>query len=283
MINQISMSNYRAVDRNFDRRMAKQAGLPLWLRIVHAAAAEMNRSGHAHFGGWSNIAESVAIEGEPEPKRAGVYKALATAIEFGYIDSSSDAQCILFDSRDTQKSAHGSYGCKYKKHSETWRSAAEIRKEIEKSKNEVVDTETGEILESPVSPSEESGVQSDQVIIPAPENPTEGQDEAEMTDEEVKAILDEDIDFGSDEVVEVKNPMAWFDELDGMAKDVAAFGLMFKKRDGIDRIRAVALESVKEEYDIWGENYNMRYSYASMNVDVPMSNDSVTKIMEEAW
>lgn len=253
---------------------ATNEALPLIMRINSLAKARTNRNGHAEFGP-GEIAFFLGIS-----QRQNVTKLIKKAILAGLFEEGSGQRCILVSGRIIQRNT-GSGSCA---HHNINKSGNEIIKDEEV----VVNLETGEIIEpeAPVSPSEETRVSEEPEVITVPENPIVGQDEAilshedELSDEDVQAIIDEDIEFG---IEEKTNPMAWFDELEGVEKDLAAFGLLYKKRDGAGRIRAVALEGAKEEYNDWGDNMNMRYSYASMNVDVPMSNSYVTESLEEAW
>lgn len=258
---------------------AKNEALPQIMRINSLAKARVNRNGHAEFGP-GEIAFFLGIN-----LRQNVTKLINKAIAAGLFMEGSGQRCILVSGLVVQRNT-GSGSCN---HHNINKSGKEIIEELE----ELVNYETGEIIEdeSPVSPSEELVVSEEPVVISVPENPIVGQDEVPespeedfvielLSDEEVQAVIDEDIEFG---IEEVKNPMAWFEELDGMEKDVAAFGLMYKKRDGVGRIRAVAHEASLSEYDEWGDNLNMRYTYAGFNVDVPASNNDVTDMMEEAW
>lgn len=174
MFKKITMSDYRTVAKDFDKRMAKQDGLPLWLRIVHAAGAEMNRSGHAYFGGWQNLADYVKVDGKAMPLRAKVYEGVKKAVELGYLSIDSDVDCLVFNSADSQKAAHSGYGCKSPKHKDTCRSAEEIAQVISEYEEELetpvgVDPVTGEVLEEAESASEETPAPEDQEVTPEPQ------------------------------------------------------------------------------------------------------------------
>jgi hypothetical protein len=284
MYKKIDLSDYRTVAKNFDKRMAGRSGLPIWLRIAHAAGAEMNRKGHAEFGGWLNLAHYITVDGEKIPSRSKIYEGVKKAIEFGYLTQESDVVCLVQSGYDTQKAAHAGYGCKHHDIKTPAESLEVLAGEIEES----INYETGEIMEpeSPVSPSEELVVSEEPVVIPAPENPIVGQDEApESPEEKVAKDLEAQMwtDYDPFDEKETEPVTNWFDELDGMEKDVAAFAMHHRRADGVDRIRAVAHEASKTEYDEWGDNLNMRYTYAGFNVDVPACNDNVTDMMEEAW
>jgi len=105
----------------------------------------------------------------------------------------------------------------------------------------------------------------------------------------VNTIEDQDQDKEEDqeENAPAVDINAWFnrDDIEEVSKDVAAYGMVHRKNDSYGYILAVAEEAAKEEYDLWGTNLNMRYTYAAMNVDVPSipERDTRNLVMADEW
>lgn len=282
MYKKISMTDYRAVSKDFDKKQAKQKGLPIWLRIYHAAAAEMNRSGHSFFGGWENIADFIKIDGESVPQRNAIYKGIKTAIEYGYLSDESDATCLSLDGRNTEKAAHGGYGCKHPKHGMSYRTAEQVRLDIAEAKKEEelpegIDPLTGEILEEATeSLSEVSSVLEVPETVEEPETAVQSLSEAserrlakyKAQVVETPAVVEES---QKEEAVEIEGMtmddfLAWTDELSELGQDLAYHGLNRRSRDSFEFIVATVLEGLNEKHDEWGNNVNMRYTYAQKEV-----------------
>lgn len=281
MNKKIVMSDYRVVAKSFDKRQAKQDGLPLWMRIAHAAGAEMNRSGHAYFGGWSNIADYVKVDGSPLPGRAKVYEGVKKAIQLGYLHPDSDVDCLVFYSADTQKAAHSGYGCKSPKHKVECREIEEIVEALE-SVPAGIDPLTGEVLEEAVDAPEstqevseesEPALEDEKAVEPVVEAPEElpavNVDETEEDDIDLDEIeWDTELaNITEKEAVDMteKEFADWYDTASDLEKDVAAYGHVYKKFDALAMVVLVAQESVKDEYN-WCLNASQRYTYAAMNV-----------------
>ncbi|MFD8618281.1 hypothetical protein [Streptomyces sp. NPDC059513] len=277
------MSDYRTVAKDFDKRMAKQDGLPLWLRIVHAGGAVMNRSNHAYFGGWANLADYVRVEGSPMPGRAKVYEGVKKAIELGYLMPDSDVDCLVFHSNDTQKAAHSGYGCLNPKHNIKHRTAKEVREDIEKEEVPAnVNPLTGEIEEeASESLSDVSGALEVTPIVVEAETAVQGF--LEVPETELPAVE-----------VEEKEPLTadqffdWFDGASELGQDLAYYGFQHMKHDAYEKVILVATEGQKEQYNEWGELHHLRYFYAAKNVeyDGPARNKKSPALVgaeDEGW
>lgn len=276
MSKKIVMSDYRVVAKSFDKRMASQDGLPLWLRIVHAAGAEMNRSGHAYFGGWANLADYVKVDGKPMPLRTKVYEGVKKAIELGYLSPDSDVDCLVFYAADTQKAARSGYGCKNPKHADKCRTAVEIAEAVaeayEAEELPAFDPKTGEVLEEAVeaseSVSEETEASEDQEVMVEAENATQSLVGASEADVEVDAsdLADWEEDIKEEADMTDEEFRAWFEGASQVEQDVAFYGLNYKKFDALAKVVLVAQEAAKDEYDEWGTNSAFRYTYAEQAV-----------------
>jgi hypothetical protein len=94
-----------------------------------------------------------------------------------------------------------------------------------------------------------------------------GTDVAWETEKEARPAQEEEwTDLTDDEFVE------WFNNAPDEQQAAAAFGYEHRKYDSLEKIVKTAEESVKAEYDEWGDNVSLRYNYASMNVEAPSRN-----------
>ncbi|WDS61320.1 hypothetical protein SEA_MINIFLAYER_13 [Satellite phage MiniFlayer] len=85
----------------------------------------------------------------------------------------------------------------------------------------------------------------------------------------------------------------WFEGASDAEKDVAAFAFEHRKYDSYEKIVKSAQESLKAQYDEWGDNVSLRYNYASMNVEAPSRNrtkelapqasSTSNNILDEEW
>lgn len=60
--------------------------------------------------------------------------------------------------------------------------------------------------------------------------------------------------------------LAWSRELSDLGQLLASQGIRSRNRDSLEYIKATVLEAIKSDYDEWGDNANMRYTYAQKEV-----------------
>ena len=266
---------WAAVSDSFNQRLAGSMRLPLFARLVFLAEARMNRIGHAEFatGELESLLPTIDRKtGEIRyPSQNTICKAIKVAIEEGFFTKDSSVRCLVFHSNDVQRSAKASSSCNHHGVKKDWDGAI---KPVSLVKAE----SPQEITEAPEDQEETTEAQT---ATEAPSQPCSEETDHEATDEQQEEAT---------MPIEEQQPLdidAWFEREDiaEVSKNVAAYGITFRKGHPYEYILAVAEEAAKEEHDIWGNNFNMRYTYAAQKVDessIPVR-DTRTLVDTDAW
>ncbi|MZE50119.1 hypothetical protein GTY86_02055 [Streptomyces sp. SID5770] len=273
-----------AVSDSYNLRMAENTRLPLFVRLVFLTEARMNRIGHAEFatGELESLLPTLDRRtGEiRNPSQNTVCKAIRIAIDEGFLSAESSARCLVLGGHDVQRSAKATSSCKHHGVQRAWGGGVEPTV-TEKAEGPQEVTEVPEHQEEILEP---------ETAVQVPSQPSWGdtQKTAEPTEEEdYMKILDEDIEFESEPAKPETVPdiEGWFERegISEVSKNVAAYGITFRKGDSYEYILAVAEEADKEEYSLWGNNFNMRYTYAAQNVESIPERDRRPPVKIEEW
>ncbi|WP_153176031.1 hypothetical protein [Streptomyces sp. E2N171] len=272
-----------AVSDNYNKRLAGITDFPLYVRLVFLAQSRMNRIGHAEFASGELEALLPTLDKKSgelrSPSQNTICKAVRKAIDNGSLSPESSARCLVIPGHDAQRSAKASIRCDWHGVQRVWGGAVEPV-----------------AAEKPQKAVDIGGVSEDQEEISEPQTDAQTpsqpfQEDTPTTDEptteEEDMFEDQDQEEDQAENTPVVDINAWFsrDDIEEVSKDVAAYGMVHRKHDSYAYILAVAEEAAKEEYNVWEQNLAMRYTYASMNVDVASipERDTRNLVMADEW
>lgn len=267
---------WAAVSDSYNLRMASNTDFPLYVRLVFLTEARMNRIGHAEFasGELESLLPTVDRKtGEIRyPSQNTICKAIRKAVENGSLGRDSSARCLVLNGNDAQRSAKASSSCKHHGVQKVWSGAVESVS-LEKAQKPQEITEVQEPQEDKTEPY--TGTETPSQPCP------DGTDNEATNEQQREEQMENKEDITSLEIE------AWFsrEDVSEVSKNVAAYGITFRKGDSYEYILAVAKEANNPEHDLWGNNFNMRYTYAAQNVDetsIPRR-DTRSLVDADAW
>lgn len=77
---------------------ARHPQVDLWLRVAFLAFGTHKRNGHSPFYDWKEIAERATPPGKPGPDDRQIRRAIATAVDRGFLTEHSHHKCLVVPS-----------------------------------------------------------------------------------------------------------------------------------------------------------------------------------------